>query len=62
MDIEGIECDVITKDSESLANCQAIITEVHGDTDSKSDLVKNIERMRFKLAEIKHSVFAFVRH
>lgn len=62
MDIEGSEFDVITKDSESLANCQAIIAEVHGDTKSKNDLVKNIERMGFRLAEIKHSVFAFVRH
>jgi FkbM family methyltransferase len=62
MDIEGSEFDVITKDSESLENCQAIIAEVHGDTESKNDLVKNIERMGFKLAEIKHSVFAFVRH
>jgi FkbM family methyltransferase len=62
MDIEGSEFDVITKDSESFTNCQAIIAEVHGDTESKNGLVKNIERMGFKLAEIKHSVFAFVRH
>jgi FkbM family methyltransferase len=62
MDIEGSEFDVITKDSESLVNCQAIIAEIHGDTKSKSDFVENIEGMGFKLAEIKHAVFAFVRH
>jgi hypothetical protein len=61
MDIEGSEFDVITKDSESLVNCQAIIAEVHGDAKSNNDFIKNIEGMGFELAEIKHSVFAFVR-
>jgi len=61
MDIEGSEFDVITEDTESLVNCQAIIAEVHGDTKSKNDFIENIEELGFKLAEAKHSVFAFVR-
>lgn len=61
MDIEGSEFDVIAKDSESLVNCQAIIAEVHGDAKSKDGFAENIERMGFKLVEVKHSVFAFIR-
>jgi FkbM family methyltransferase len=61
MDIEGSEFDVITKDSDSLMNCQAIIVEIHGDEESKKGFVEKLEEAGFELAEVKHSVFAFVR-
>lgn len=61
MDIEGSEFDVITKDSESLLTCQAIIAEVHGDAQKRAHFVDSVTKCGFKLVEVKHSVFAFVR-
>jgi FkbM family methyltransferase len=61
MDIEGSEFDLVAKDSESLAACQAIITELHGSEDAIDDLADKLRSCGFTLAEAKHSVFAFIR-
>jgi FkbM family methyltransferase len=62
MDIEGSEFDLIERDSESLAGCQAIIAEVHGDENTKKDFTTRVRNYGFTLAEAKHSVCAYLRH
>jgi FkbM family methyltransferase len=61
MDIEGSEFGVLEQDSESLAACQAIIAEVHGDDNAKEDFTRRVINCGFTLAEVKHSVCAYVR-
>jgi FkbM family methyltransferase len=61
MDIEGSEFDVVERDSDSLTGCQAIIAEVHGDQSAKKYFTRRILNCGFALAEVKHSVCAYVR-
>ncbi len=61
MDIEGSEFDLVAEDAHSLRNCQAIVTEIHGDDIKKRHLVETLRGEGFALAEVKHAVFAFIR-
>jgi len=61
MDIEGSEFDLLEKDAESLSDCYAIIAELHGDKSSETAFVKALIERGFVLAEVKHSVYAFLR-
>lgn len=61
MDIEGSEFDLLANDLDSLSVCQTIIAELHGSEASINAFKATLAANDFELAEVKHSVFAFVR-
>lgn len=61
MDIEGMEYELLDKESESLAGCVCIIAELHGSDQKKAWFQQELKSVGFSLVDSKHNVVVFVR-